>query len=90
VHQFYRFPRGAERAVYREAQARRMGAYRTRRAATDVLIPEADEAAAAVALDAAAAADEAGAAADAPVTTAPAATGEASTEARADHGDIAT
>ncbi len=90
VHQFYRFPRGAERAVYREAQARRMGAYRTRRAATDVLIPEADEAATAAALDAAAGADEAGASADAPIATAPAAPAETSTEAHAETGDIAT
>jgi hypothetical protein len=82
VHKFYRFPRGAERAVYQEALARRMGAYRTRRAATDVLIPEAD--------DAAATAVEAGAAPDAPIPTTPAAPAEASTEAHAETGDIAT
>jgi hypothetical protein len=88
VHKFYRFPRGAERAVYQEALARRMG-NRARRGGGDTLIPQADDAAAAVALDAMTA-DDTGAAADAPISTAPAAPAEASTEARADHGDIAT
>ena len=84
VHQFYRFPRGAERAVYQEALSRRMGA---RRARGEALIPQADDAAAAVALDSPA--DET-APADAPVTTAPAAPAEASTEARAETGEVAT
>ncbi|HET9232085.1 MAG TPA: cell wall hydrolase, partial [Vitreimonas sp.] len=84
VHQFYRFPRGAERAVYQEALSRRMGA---RRARGEALIPQADDAAAAVALDPPA--DET-APADAPVTTAPAAPAEASTEARAETGEVAT
>jgi hypothetical protein len=85
VHKFYRFPRGAERAVYQAALSRRMGAYRARRN-DDALIPEADEAAAAAAIGEGAA--EAG---DAPVTTAPAAAIEAQTEAAAEVGaEIAT
>jgi hypothetical protein len=88
VHKFYRFPRGAERAVYQEALARRIG-NRARRGGGDTLIPQADDAAAAVALEAATA-DEASTPADAPISTAPAAPAEASTEARADLGDIAT
>jgi hypothetical protein len=90
VHQFYRFPRGPERAVYQEALSRRMGNRHRRSGGHDALIPEADVAAAAVALDAAAAADEAGATADAPIATAPAAPVETSTEAHAETGDIAT
>jgi len=89
VHRFYRFPRGAERAVYQEALSRRMGAYRARRSG-DALIPEADEAAAAAALEAAAAADESAAPADAPIPTAPAAPAEAASEAAAETDDIAT
>jgi spore germination cell wall hydrolase CwlJ-like protein len=88
VHKFYRFPRGPERAVYQAALSRRMGA-RSRRGGADALIPEADDAAAAVALDAAVV-DETGATTDEPVTTAPAAADDTSTEAHADHGDIAT
>jgi len=87
VHQFYRFPRGAERAVYQEALSRRLGA--RRRGSADVLIPEADDAAAAVALEAGVT-EDVGATADEPVTTAPAAADDSATEARADHGDIAT
>lgn len=87
VHKFYRFPRGSERAVYQEALARRMGAWRSRRSASDALIPEADEAAAAAALEAAAAVDEGG---DAPVATAPAAPAATATEAAVQSGDVAT
>ncbi len=93
VHKFYRFPRGAERAVYQEALNRRMGAYRTRRSADD-LIPEADEAAAAAALGAASTTDTAvvAAPADAPVATTPAApaASDVSTEAAARPDGIPT
>jgi hypothetical protein len=96
VHKFYRFPRGAERAVYQQALARRMGAYRARRGGEDALIPEADEAAAAAALEAAAVAvagDEPSEqpTPDAPVTTAPAApAADASTEAAAETDEVVT
>jgi spore germination cell wall hydrolase CwlJ-like protein len=86
VHQFYRFPRGAERAVYQEAQARRLGA-RARRNAGETLIPEADDAALdAVTTDAATTAP-----ADAPVTTAPATpAADTSTEAAVQDDGIPT
>ncbi len=93
VHKFYRFPRGAERAVYREALSRRMSA---RRAIVRDLIPEADEAAAAAALEAVEIADEPAppAPADAPVATAPApaavTTTDTSTEAAVETGEVAT
>ena len=95
VHKFYRFPRGSERAVYREALARRMGAYRSRRNAGDALIPEADAAAAAAAvLDGTVVDQAAPPPADAPVTTAPApaapAATDTSTEAAAQTGEVAT
>jgi hypothetical protein len=85
VHKFYRFPRGAERAVYQEALSRRMGAWRARRSGGDTLIPEADDAAAAAVLESTT--DEA---VEAPITTAPAAPAQPSTEAHAETGDIAT
>jgi len=44
-HVFYRFPRGAERAVYQEALDRRRGSIASRRSASDALIPEAGDAA---------------------------------------------
>jgi hypothetical protein len=89
VHKFYRFPHGAERAVYQEALARRMGSWRARHhGSDDALIPEANEAAAV--LDAAAA-DEAGQTADAPIATAPVTpASDTSTEAAAENGDVAT
>jgi hypothetical protein len=93
VHKFYRFPRGAERAVYQEALARRMGAWRTRRGPSNALIPPADEAAEAAAIEAAAVADEAGTEdADAPIATTPVAPppAEPSTEAAAQPTDVAT
>lgn len=43
-HVFYRFPRGAERAVYQEALARRRGSF-VRRGGADALIPNSDDAA---------------------------------------------
>ncbi len=74
VHKFYRFPRGAERAVYQEALSRRMGAWRARRSDRETLIPAADEAAAAAALESVGIEQRAEEpVADAPVTTAPAA-----------------
>lgn len=83
VHQFYRFPRGAERAEYQEALARRMSAQRARRAAD--LIPEADDAAAG--LDA----NGQHAPLGAPVTTAPAApAAQPATEAAAQSDGIPT
>lgn len=42
-HVFYRFPRGAERAVYQEALARRRGSFAARRSAADALIPDGDD-----------------------------------------------
>jgi hypothetical protein len=83
VHQFYRFPRGAERAEYQEALARRLSANRARRSAD--LIPEADEAAAGID------ANEQLAPSAAPVTTAPAAPpAQPSTEAAAQGEGIPT
>jgi hypothetical protein len=43
-HVFYRFPNGAERPIYQQALARRLGSVGARRA-TEELIPSADEAA---------------------------------------------
>jgi len=90
VHKFYRFPRGEERAVYQAALARRMGAYRARRGG-DVLIPEADEAAAAGLEAAAVVEEDVAAPADAAVTTRPAAPArDSATEAAAQSGEVAT
>ncbi len=44
THIFYRLPRGAERAVYQEALARRRGSAGASRSVLEDLIPEADEA----------------------------------------------
>jgi spore germination cell wall hydrolase CwlJ-like protein len=64
VHKFYRFPRGAERAVYQEALSRRRGSIGSRRATED-LIPESD----AAVLETVEGAVEVAPAADAPIAT---------------------